>query len=99
MTYIPYTFIVCLERREDKLAEEIKMKKQKDLEETFNKVLSDLYCIDWSETDGSDVRTILKKAFVDWKKDKAEIVLMFEKTATLNRYQKTIILQTLNNVA
>ena len=57
----------------------------------FNNVMSDLSVINWSETDGSDVKKILKSAFTPYKNHKPEIIKKFEKTSSLNKFQKSMI--------
>lgn len=70
-----------------------------DLNNIFKNTVSDLMCVNWSETDGNDVRKILEAAFADRKSEKAEITLMFEKTTELNKFQKTMIQQMLDQIA
>lgn len=67
----------------------------KELTKVFRNVLSDLYCINWSETDGSDVKKILRAAFTRWKNHKPEIEKMFEQTTELNKFQKTMVISLL----
>ena len=61
------------------------------LDDVFNNAVSDLQTINWSETDGSDVRKILKDAFTRWLNHKPEIVKKFEETTSLNKFQKMMI--------
>ena len=63
----------------------------KDITEVFNTALSDLQTINWSETDGSDVKKILKSEFKPVLNHKPEIIKMFEETTGLNKFQKTMI--------
>lgn len=63
----------------------------KEVTEVFNSALSDLQIINWSETDGSDVKKILKDAFSKHLNHKPEIVKMFEETTGLNKFQKMLI--------
>lgn len=70
----------------------------KEVEDAFNNALSDLQTINWSETDGSDVRKILKDAFTKWLNHKPEIVKMFEETSSLNKFQKMMIIEILKKM-
>lgn len=63
----------------------------KELTKVFNNAMNDLSCIDWSETDGSDVKRILRAAFTRWKNHKPEIIKMYDETSELNKFQKTMI--------
>lgn len=58
---------------------------------TFKSVLADLQTINWSETDGTDVKEILKTAFADLKPIKTIIIRMFNVENTLNKFQKMMI--------
>ncbi len=62
---------------------------------TFKSVLDDLQKINWSETDGTDVREILKTAFADLKPIKTLIIRMFNAENTLNKFQKMMITEML----
>ena len=63
-----------------------------DLEELFNNAMSDFCCIDWSETDGTDVEKVLKSTFSKVLTErKAEILTMFDSAAGLNKFQKMLI--------
>lgn len=70
----------------------------KDITEVFNTALSDLQTINWSETDGSDVKKILKSEFKPVLNHKPEIVKMFEETSSLNKFQKMMIIEILNKM-
>ena len=70
----------------------------KELTKVFNSVKSDLCCIDWSETDGSDVKKLLKSAFTPFMNHKPEIIEMFNKTSGMNVYQKTMIIDFLRRM-
>ena len=67
----------------------------RDWNEAFDDVMSDLSCINWSETDGSDVKLILKAAFTPCKNHKPEIIKKFEETSSLNKFQKSMITEIL----
>lgn len=70
-----------------------------DLEELFNHAMSDLCCIDWSETDGSDVRMVLKTNFAGFLPErKDEIMTMFDSASGLNKFQKMLIKEKLMNL-
>lgn len=58
---------------------------------TFKSVLAELQTIDWSETDGTDVKEILKTTFADLKPIKTIIIRMFNAENTLNKFQKMMI--------
>lgn len=70
----------------------------KNITKVFNNALSDLQTINWSETDGSDVRKILKDAFTRWLNHKPEIIKMFEETSSLNKFQKMMIIEILKKM-
>ncbi len=70
----------------------------KNITKVFNNALSDLQTINWSETDGSDVRKILKDAFTRWLNHKPEIIKMFEETSSLNKFQKMMIIEILKKI-
>lgn len=70
----------------------------KEVEDAFNNALSDLQTINWSETDGSDVRKILKDAFTKWLNHKPEIIKKFEETTSLNKFQKIMITEILKKM-
>ena len=63
----------------------------KELTKVFKNAVSDLCCIDWSETDGTDVKKILKSAFTSWKSHIPEIAVMFDNVSGLNKFQKSMI--------
>ena len=63
----------------------------KDWETVFNDTLTNLNWINWSETDGSDVRYVLKSAFTPYRNHKPEIIKKFEETSSLNKFQKMMI--------
>ena len=70
----------------------------KDWETVFNETLTNLSCINWSETDGSDVRYVLKSAFTPYKNYKPEIAKKFEETSSLNKFQKSMIIEILKKM-
>lgn len=64
----------------------------------YNNALSDLCCINWSETDGSDVKHILKSAFTPYKNHKPEIIKKFNAETSLNKFQKSMITEILQKM-
>lgn len=64
----------------------------------FDNAMSDLCCINWSETDGSDVKKILKSAFTPYRNHKPEIIKKFNETSSLNKFQKTMITEILQKM-
>lgn len=58
----------------------------------YNNAKSDLSCINWSETDGSDVKNILKSAFTRYRNHKPEIIKKFNDDTGFNKFQKTMII-------
>ena len=70
----------------------------KDITEVFESALSDLQTINWSETDGSDVKKVLRSAFKPVLNHKPEIVKMFEDTTSLNKFQKMMIIEILKKM-
>jgi len=66
-----------------------------DCMKAFDNAISDLCCINWSETDGSDVKNILKSSFTRYKNHKPEIIKKFEETSSLNKFQKSMITEIL----
>ena len=67
----------------------------RDWNKAFDDAMNDLCCINWSETDGSDVKNILKSAFTPCKNHKPEIIKKFEETSSLNKFQKSMITEIL----
>ncbi len=63
----------------------------KEITKVFNSALSDLQTINWSETDGSDIRKILKSTFKPFMNHKPEIVKMFDASSEINKFQKMMI--------
>lgn len=66
-----------------------------NLKISFEKALSDLYTIDWSETDGNDIKHILKAYFDNIPGKKTEIKEMINSCASLNKFQKILTAQIL----
>lgn len=70
-----------------------------DLESLFNHAMSDFCCIDWTETDGTDVEKVLKSCFSKVLPErKAELMTKFDETSGLNKFQKMIIKEKLMNL-
>lgn len=63
----------------------------KRFEDIFDNAVSDLLTINWSETDGSDVKKILRDYFKIFSNYKYEIIKRFEESLILNKFQKTMI--------
>lgn len=61
-----------------------------NLQESFERVLEDFYTVDWSETDGSDVKKILETYFEDISNNRSAIQKLFDDCAKINKYQKMI---------
>ena len=61
------------------------------LQESFEKVLSDLYTVDWSETDGNNVKHILTTYFDDIPNNRTEIKEMINGCTSLNKFQKNLM--------
>lgn len=66
-----------------------------ELKTSFEKALSDLYTIDWSESDGSDVKQVLNNYFDDIPDDRMEIKEMIDDCASLNKFQKNFTVKVL----
>ena len=60
------------------------------LQESFEKVVNDLYTIDWSESDGRVVKAILKTYFTDIPNNLQKLQNMFENCTSLNTFQKLL---------
>lgn len=65
------------------------------LQESFEKAVGDLYAVDWSETDGSDVKEILKTYFTDIPGNLQKLQDMFENYTSFNKFQKFLIVKML----
>lgn len=61
-----------------------------DLKQSFEKVLFDFNTIDWSETDGRDIKEILETYFEDIQNNKMGITKLLEKCNSINKYQKQL---------
>ena len=61
-----------------------------NLQESFERSLEDVYAVDWSETDGSDVKQILKIYFEDIPNNRSAIQNLFDYCAKINKYLKMI---------
>lgn len=60
------------------------------LQESFEKAVNDLYTIDWSETDGSDVKEIFERYFDDIPNNRIAILKMIEDSTQINKFQKQL---------
>ena len=65
------------------------------LQESFEKAVDDLYAVDWSETDGSDVKEILKTYFKDIPGNLQKLQDMFENYTSFNKFQKFLTVKML----
>lgn len=61
-----------------------------NLQESFERALVDFYTVDWSETDGSDVKQILETYFENIPNNRSAIQNLFDDCAKINKYQKMI---------
>lgn len=61
-----------------------------NLQESFERALEDFYTIDWSETDGNDVKHILETYFEDITNNRMVIQKMFDDCTKINKFQKMI---------
>ena len=66
-----------------------------ELMESFEKAVDDLYTIDWSESDGSDVRKVLKNYFDDIPNNKLQIRSLIENCSKFNKFQKILTVKVL----
>ena len=66
-----------------------------NLQESFEKAVNDLYTIDWSESDGSDVKAILKTYFTDIPENLQKLQYMFENCTSFNKFQKYLTVRML----
>lgn len=65
--------------------------------DSFNEAIENLYSVDWSETDGSDVKEILQIYLKDGiRKNKDLWLELLEKRSDLNKFQKQLIAKYLN---
>nr|WP_318681048.1 hypothetical protein [uncultured Treponema sp.] len=65
------------------------------LQESFEKAINDLYTIDWSETDGSDVKEIFERYFDDIPNNKTMIYRLIKDTSSFNSFQKELAVKIL----
>lgn len=61
-----------------------------NLQESFERVLEDFYTVNWSETDGRDVKQILEIYFEDIPNNRSAIQNLFDDCSKINKYQKMI---------
>lgn len=61
-----------------------------NLQESFERALEDFYTVNWSETDGSDVKQILETYFENISKNRNAIQKLFDDCSKINKYQKMI---------
>ncbi len=61
-----------------------------NLQDSFERALEDFYTVDWSETDGSDVKQILETYFENISNNRSAIQNLFDNCAKINKYQKMI---------
>lgn len=61
-----------------------------NLQKSFERALEDFYTVDWSETDGSDVKQILETYFENIPNNRSAIQKLFDDCAKINKYQKMI---------
>ena len=61
-----------------------------DLKQSFEKVLFYFNTIDWSETDGCDIKEILETYFEDIQNNKTGLTKLLEKCNSINKYQKQL---------
>ena len=61
-----------------------------NLQESFERALEDFYAVNWSETDGSDVKQILETYFENIPNNRSAIQKLFDDYAKINKYQKMI---------
>lgn len=65
--------------------------------DSFNEAIENLYCVDWSETDGSDVKQILATYLKDGIKKNVDLWLkLLEGRSDLNVFQKQLIREILS---
>lgn len=99
------TLVNVKERRPSRLERKLKSGKAKlvpVLEEkskqSFKKAVEDLYTVNWSETDGSDVEKILKDNLLGGISTHRDYWLeLVEKETSLNRFQKDMLKKIIKN--
>lgn len=67
-----------------------------ELKETFEKTVRNLYAIDWSETDGSDIKNVFEFYFDNIPNNKIQIQNLIENSARFNKFQKDLIVTILD---
>lgn len=68
-----------------------------EAKQSFKKALSDLYTVDWTETDGSDVEKILKDNLLGGiSVHKGYWLDLVEKETSLNKFQKEMLKSIIN---
>ena len=61
-----------------------------NLQESFAKAINDFCTVDWSETDGSDVKAIFETYFDDIPTNRIAILKMIEDSTQINKFQKQL---------
>ncbi len=59
-----------------------------NLKTSFEKALSDLNTIDWSETDGRDIKEILETYFDDIPNNRTQIKELIANCNSFNKFEK-----------
>lgn len=70
----------------------------KKIAEVFEKLLVDFFTIDWSESDGSDVKELIETYFDDIPNDRGEIRKLFENCTKINKFQKHLAIKMLEAI-
>ena len=70
-------------------------KKMNNLQESFEKAINDFYTVDWSETDGSDVREIFETYFDDIPTNRIVILKMIEDSTRISKFQRQLAVKML----
>ena len=65
------------------------------LQESFENAVNDLYTIDWSESDGSNIKAILKNYFTNISDNLQKLQNMFENYTGFNNFQKDLTVRML----
>lgn len=66
-----------------------------NLQESFEKAINDFYTVDWSETDGSDVREIFETYFDDIPTNRIVILKMIEDSTRISKFQRQLAVKML----
>lgn len=66
-----------------------------NLQESFEKAINDFYTVDWSETDGSDVREIFETYFDDIPTNWIVILKMIEDSTRISKFQRQLAVKML----